>query len=56
LTPKLGLAKEFFKRHGFKHVALLSADGALEAMPSVGSATCGTRSHWSPFVADSAIH
>lgn len=28
----------FFERHGFEHVSLLSADGALEAAPAMGAA------------------
>jgi ATP phosphoribosyltransferase len=32
------VARHFFKEKGFKHVVLLSADGALEAAPAMGSA------------------
>lgn len=32
------IARKFFSQNGFKHVALLSADGALEAAPAMGSA------------------
>ncbi len=32
------LARRFFAKHGFQHVILLTADGALEAAPLMGSA------------------
>lgn len=32
------VARRYFQEKGFKHVALLSADGALEAAPAMGSA------------------
>jgi hypothetical protein len=32
------IAKRFFAKTGFQHVMLLSADGALEAAPAMGSA------------------
>lgn len=32
------IARKYFREQGFKHVALLSADGALEAAPAMGSA------------------
>ena len=32
------LARRFFAQHGFQHVVLLTADGALEAAPLMGSA------------------
>ncbi|KAK9858879.1 hypothetical protein WJX84_003004 [Apatococcus fuscideae] len=32
------LARRFFAKHGFQHVVLLTADGALEAAPLMGSA------------------
>lgn len=32
------VARKFFAEHGFQHVVLLSADGALEAAPAMGSA------------------
>eukprot|EP00963_Diacronema_lutheri_P001073 scaffold68_cov340-Pavlova_lutheri.AAC.26 len=32
------IAREFFGKHGFENVVLLSADGALEAAPQMGSA------------------
>ena len=33
-----GVARRFFQRTGFEHVALLAADGALEAAPAMGCA------------------
>ena len=39
--PLLGyhsIAKRFFEQQGFEHVALLTADGALEAAPAMGCA------------------
>lgn len=38
VTGYQSLAKRFFAEKGFKHVVLLSADGALEAAPAMGSA------------------
>jgi ATP phosphoribosyltransferase len=32
------IAQRFFEEKGFKHVALLTADGALEAAPAMGCA------------------
>lgn len=32
------IANRFFAEHNFKHVALLTADGALEAAPAMGCA------------------
>jgi hypothetical protein len=32
------IAKRFFDEAGFQHVALLTADGALEAAPAMGCA------------------
>lgn len=32
------IAEKFFRENGFQHIALLSADGALEAAPAMGSA------------------
>lgn len=32
------VARRFFAEKGFKHVVLMSADGALEAAPAMGSA------------------
>jgi ATP phosphoribosyltransferase len=32
------IAKRFFDQAGFEHVALLTADGALEAAPAMGCA------------------
>ncbi len=45
------MARRFFRERGFKHVALLSADGALEAAPAMGSADIildlvSTGEHW----------
>ena len=38
VTGYQNIARKFFSRHGFEHVVLLSADGALEAAPLMGSA------------------
>jgi ATP phosphoribosyltransferase len=38
VTGYHNVARRFFERAGFAHVALLSADGALEAAPAMGSA------------------
>ncbi|KAG2429422.1 hypothetical protein HYH02_014077 [Chlamydomonas schloesseri] len=38
VTGYHNIAKRFFAQNGFKHVVLLSADGALEAAPAMGSA------------------
>ncbi|GLC36083.1 hypothetical protein PLESTB_001382400 [Pleodorina starrii] len=38
VTGYHNIARRFFAKHGFKHVVLLSADGALEAAPAMGSA------------------
>jgi len=38
VTGYHNVAKRFFASKGFKHVVLLSADGALEAAPAMGSA------------------
>lgn len=38
VTGYHNIAKRFFAKHGFKHVVLMSADGALEAAPAMGSA------------------
>lgn len=38
VTGYHNIAKEFFGKHKFENVALLSADGALEAAPQMGSA------------------
>ena len=38
VTGYHNIAERFFADKGFKHVALLSADGALEAAPAMGSA------------------
>ena len=38
VTGYHNIAKRFFAEKGFKHVVLLSADGALEAAPAMGSA------------------
>ncbi|GIL55792.1 hypothetical protein Vafri_11319 [Volvox africanus] len=38
VTGYHNIARRFFAQHGFKHVVLLSADGALEAAPAMGSA------------------
>lgn len=38
VTGYHNIARRFFSDHGFEHVALLSADGALEAAPLMGSA------------------
>ncbi len=38
VTGYHSIAARFFARHAFPHVALLSADGALEAAPLMGSA------------------
>lgn len=32
------IAQRYFEEKGFKHVALLTADGALEAAPAMGCA------------------
>ncbi|KAG0608585.1 hypothetical protein M758_8G116900 [Ceratodon purpureus] len=34
------LGKKFLEKHGFKHVQLSTADGALEAAPAMGTADC----------------
>ena len=38
LLRYFNVAKRFFKEQGFKHVVMMSADGALEAAPAMGSA------------------
>lgn len=38
VTGYHAIAKRFFDQHGFEHVALLTADGALEAAPAMGCA------------------
>ncbi len=38
VTGYHNIAKHFFSKQGFEHVELLSADGALEAAPAMGSA------------------
>ncbi len=38
VTGYNGVARRFFEERGFDHVVLLSADGALEAAPAMGSA------------------
>lgn len=38
VTGYHNIAQRFFEREGFRHVALLSADGALEAAPLMGCA------------------
>lgn len=38
VTGYHSLARRFFESRGFKHVALLAADGALEASPAMGCA------------------
>ncbi|MEW5298460.1 MAG: hypothetical protein WDW36_001582 [Sanguina aurantia] len=38
VTGYFNIANRFFKDNGFEHVVLLSADGALEASPAMGSA------------------
>lgn len=38
VTGYHAIAKRFFQQHGFEHVALLTADGALEASPAMGCA------------------
>lgn len=38
VTGYYGVARRFFEEQGFDHVVLLSADGALEAAPAMGSA------------------
>ena len=38
VTGYHNIARRFFKEKGFEHVVLLSADGALEAAPLMGSA------------------
>ena len=38
VTGYTRIAERFFRKHGFKHVALSSADGALEAGPLMGTA------------------
>ena len=38
VTGYHNVARRFFEREGFRHVALLSADGALEAAPLMGCA------------------
>lgn len=38
VTGYHNIARRFFKGNGFEHVVLLSADGALEAAPLMGTA------------------
>ena len=38
VTGYHNVAREFFQQQGFEHVVLLSADGALEAAPLMGTA------------------
>jgi hypothetical protein len=38
VTGYHAIAKRFFDQAGFEHVALLTADGALEAAPAMGCA------------------
>lgn len=38
VTGYQNVARKFFQEKGFEHVVLLSADGALEAAPLMGSA------------------
>jgi hypothetical protein len=38
VTGYHNIARRYFKEQGFEHVVLLSADGALEAAPLMGSA------------------
>ena len=38
VTGYHNIARRFFKDNGFEHVVLLSADGALEAAPLMGTA------------------
>ena len=38
VTGYHNIARRFFAKNSFKHVVLLSADGALEAAPAMGSA------------------
>lgn len=38
VTGYQNIARKFFAKAGFEHVVLLSADGALEAAPAMGSA------------------
>ncbi len=38
VTGYHNVARNFFAQHGFEHVVLLSADGALEAAPLMGTA------------------
>lgn len=38
VTGYHGVARRYFQEKGFEHVVLLSADGALEAAPAMGSA------------------
>ena len=38
VTGYTQIAERFFKTHGFQHVALSNADGALEAGPLMGTA------------------
>lgn len=38
VTGYHNVARNFFQKHGFEHVVLLSADGALEAAPLMGTA------------------
>jgi len=38
VTGYHNIARRYFKEEGFEHVVLLSADGALEAAPLMGSA------------------
>lgn len=38
VTGYHNIARRYFEEKGFKHVALLSADGALEAAPAMGCA------------------
>ena len=38
VTGYHNVARDFFQKQGFEHVVLLSADGALEAAPLMGTA------------------
>ena len=38
VTGYHNVARKFFSEQGFEHVVLLSADGALEAAPLMGTA------------------
>ena len=38
VTGYHNVARRFFQEQGFEHVVLLSADGALEAAPLMGTA------------------